>query len=251
MPGDAVDRNEDELLSQIDELKARMDRLMSGGSSTSNSALLTDKPEAVPPPAQDVPPPQDTAPPDSGRTRVRDLMETKDSEVIEVYPGPEEVVPFPDREKATALETPPAESPADRPEPVSGSVIAVVDEHKEERPKVARFNDIGSAIQHELARDSSIPPAETKRGPDLASRFGPVDEPSASAPEADETVNEDEPEPADAPDDAKVVVDELVDETEVYADDEKRSASGKVAAIWAFTASASAAIAILHFTGII
>ena len=85
-----------------------------------------------------------------------------------------------------------------------------MDEHKEERQKVAKFNDIGSAIQHELARDSSIPPAEAKRGPDLASRFGPVDEPSASAPDVDETVNEDEPEPADAPDEARdddVVVD--------------------------------------------
>ena len=42
MPGDPASRNDDELLSQIDELKARMDRLMRGGTSTSNSALLTD-----------------------------------------------------------------------------------------------------------------------------------------------------------------------------------------------------------------
>ena len=73
MPGDAASRDDDELLSQIDELKARMDRLMSGGSSTSKSALLTDEPEATPPP-----------PPEPDRTRVRDLMDSVDTELIEV-----------------------------------------------------------------------------------------------------------------------------------------------------------------------
>ena len=44
MPEDSARNNDDELLSQIDELKARMDRLMQGGTATSNSALLTDPP---------------------------------------------------------------------------------------------------------------------------------------------------------------------------------------------------------------
>ena len=246
MPEDAASKNEDELLHQIDELKARMDRLMNGGSSTSNSALLTDKPEAAP-----SPPPPVASPPETSRTRVRDLVETGDSEVIEVYPRPQEVVPFPDKLKGAAVEVSSDDSPADRPEPASGSVISVEDEPKEERPQVARFDDIGSAIQHELARDSSIPPVEAKKGPDLASRFGPVDEPAAPAAEVVATETEEEPEPDDDPDETEVVGEELVADTEDYADAEGRSASGKVAAIWAVTAIVSAAIATLHFTGII
>ena len=82
MSGDPTNRNDDELLSQIDELKARMDRLMSGGTSTSNSALLTDevKPESGAPRPGLVDQAVDPAP---TRTRVRDLIGPAESEVVE------------------------------------------------------------------------------------------------------------------------------------------------------------------------
>lgn len=250
MPSDAASSDENELLNQIDELKARMDRLMSGGSSTSNSALLTEKPEAKPP----TPP----TPPEPDRTRVRDLVETDDTEVIEVYPGPKEVVPFPKKDKGSAggSETvPAAESDPVAPNPSSGSVISVEEEQREERPQVATFDDLGSAIQHELARDVSIPPAEARKGPDLASRFGPADAPAAeekavlAAEEQDLAEPDEEVEPIV---EAEVADDEDDVDYDDYEDESgDRSAFGKVAAVWALTAVASGAIAVLHFVGII
>lgn len=249
MSGDSASKNEEELVSQIDELKARMDRLMSGGSSTSNSALLTEKPEATP-----APPPPVAPPPAPERTRVRDLVETGDTEVIEVYPGPKEVVPFPSKDGSAAAEaeTPVDDEPVARSEHTPGSVISVEEEEKEERPQVASFDDLGSAIQHELARDESIPPAEAKKGPDLASRFGPVDGPSAPAAEGEEPAEDDETESPEVAEEPEATIDDEEPEVEVrpLARD-NRSAFGKVAAIWALTAVASGAIAALHFMGVI
>jgi len=247
MPGDSGNRNEDELLSQIDELKARMDRLMSGGSSTSNSALLTDKPEAKPP----TPPPV-APPPAPNRTRVRDLIDAEETETIEVYSGPDEAVPFLDKQDSPVDGSIRAEEPSvERPAAKSGSVISVEAEATEERPQVATFDDLGSAIQQELARDDSIPPAELKKGPDLASRFGPV-EGSAVEPK-EEAVDEDEvSDRPDVEDETEVVAEQPEDDFEVSPDIVVRNRSlGKVAAIWAVTAVASGAIATLHFAGII
>ena len=237
MAGDSAGRNEDELLDQIDELKARMDRLMSGGTSTSNSALLTEKTEPKAEPARNEPQP----PP---RTRVRDLIGPQDSEVIESLGGKKEVVSFPD--SGPTPERPDAKPPAsrpepqDRPEPRGGSVISVEEDSREARPRVSSFDDIGSAVQEELARESDVPPVEAKKGPDLASRFGPAEDDPVDPPE-------DEPEPEAVVDD----VEEEEDEDEYYEDSDPRSNMGKVAAIWAFTAITSGAIAALHFTGII
>lgn len=250
MPGDATNKNEDELLDQIDDLKARMDRLMSGGSSTSNSALLTDKALAAPPPVE---PPPVAPPPAPDRPRVRDLVDTEDTEVIEVYPGPKEVVPFPDKGKPASDEADPVDhQPVARSAPAPGSVITVEEDQKEERPQVATFDDLGNAIQQELARDGSIPPAEAKRGPDLASRFGPVDraaDPDSTIAEPAEDEEPDSPEPEDE-------IDEISEEPEVELEDPPEVMSGgnvfgKVAVVWIVTAVASGAIATLHFTGII
>ena len=239
MAGDSDNRNEDELLDQIDDLKARMDRLMSGGTSTSNSALLTEKPEPKAEPARSEPQP----PPHS---RVRDLIGPQDSEVIEGLGGEKEVVSFPD--SGPTPERPDAKPPAsrpepqDRPEPRGGSVISVEEDSREVRPRVSSFDDIGSAVQEELARDSDVPAAESKKGPDLASRFGSADDEPVDSPEPD-----DEPEP-------EAVVDEVEEEEEgdeYFEATDPRSNMGKVAAIWAFTAITSGAIAALHFTGII
>ncbi len=240
MAGDSDSRNEDELLNQIDELKARMDRLMSGGTSTSNSALLTEKTEPKAEPARNEPQP----PP---RTRVRDLIGPQDSEVIEGLGGKKEVVSFPD--SGPTPERPDAKPPTSRPEPPDrseprgGSVISVEEDSREARPRVSSFDDIGSAVQEELARDNDVPPAEAKKGPDLASRFGPADEDLADRPQEDE-----EAEPEAVVDD--VEEDEETDDEYIEATD-PRSNMGKVAAIWAFTVITSGAIAALHFTGII
>ena len=117
---------------------------------------------------------------------------------------------------------------------------------------MATFDDLGSAIQHELERDGSIPPAEARKGPDLASRFGPVEDTAKPTPVDVETAVADEPAatPAEAVDEIAEVAEEAIlgpDEL----DSEERSSFGKVAAIWAFTAILSGVIATLHFTGII
>jgi hypothetical protein len=261
MSGDPANTNDDELLNQIDELKARMDRLMRGGSSTSNSALLTEKEKVK---AADNPSPEPTPP--VARTRVGDLIETEDTEVVEVYAGPEEVVPFPadanplppEPKKSVA---PPAASPP-KPESkppvrpksnaVEGSLISLDDNPPEGRPQAASFDELGNAIQEELARDSSVPPVGTKKGPDLASRFGSRDERSepavVPAPEKEQI----EPEVlVDVELDEEVEVFEDEDEPDVeYEEPARRSPVGLVAAIWAFTALASGAIATLHFTGV-
>ncbi len=259
MSSDPDSRNEEELLSQIDELKARMDRLMSGGTSTSNSALLTDKPEAKASAEAPVAPP-----PGPNRTTVRDLIGTEDTEVIETYPGRKEAVPFPDDAKQDeALPPPPPEPESAEPaHPVGGSVIPLEDDSKEVRPRVSSFDDLGDAIQQELAKDTSVPPPEVKKGPDLASRFGPPEESAPQdvdeeLPVEDEVVVEEE---LDDEPEVEVEVEAEVEsevEAEVEAIDEPEGAvagrgnMGKVAAIWAITAIASGAIAALHFAGII
>jgi hypothetical protein len=263
MSGDPANTNDDELLNQIDELKARMDQLMRGGSSTSNSALLTEKEKvkaADNPSAEPAPEPT----PPVARTRVGDLIETEDTEVVEVYPGPKEVVPFPadanplppEPKKSVA---PPAASPP-KPESkppvrpksnaVEGSLISLDGNPPEGRPLAASFDELGNAIQEELARDASVPPVGTKKGPDLASRFGSGDERSEPVvvpalekeliePEVAVEVEQDE--------EVEVFEDELDVEDEEPA---RRSPVGLVAAIWAITALASGAIATLHLAGI-
>ena len=266
MPGDPASRNDDELLSQIDELKARMDRLMKGGTSTSNSALLTESAKA-----QNTESERDVAAAPNAplttpeRTRVRDLIETEDTEIVEVYPGPKEVVPFPadsapsDQAQQAPVESPvvPERKPQPDPERIAadGSLISVDDSAREARPQAASFDDLGDVIQQELAKDASVPPIGTKKGPDLASRFGSVEDqakPEASpvpiAPEVtDVPETDDEIEPMEDFDDPQ---DELDDEF-VNAGPEGRSPMGMVAAIWVFTALVSGAIATLHFTGAI
>ncbi len=245
MSTDPDSRNDEDLLSQIDELRARMDRLMSGGTSTSNSALLTGKPEAKAAAEAPVAPP-----PGPDRTRIRDLIDNEDIEVIESYPGPKETVPFPENEVTTEElpAAPPGPEPPDRTRPAGGSVIPMEDGWKQVRPRVSTFTDLGSAIQQELAKDASVPPFETKKGPDLASRFGPAYE---SAPPADG----EEP----SVEAVLLVEEELVDEPEagVEAIEEpvefvdSRGNLGKVAAIWVITAVAAGAITALHFVGVI
>lgn len=262
MPGDPASRDDDELLSQIDELKARMDRLMSGGTSTSNSALLTDAAKAVPKKAEPalVEQPSDPAP---HRTRVGDLIGPEDDEVVQPYREVEpQGVPFPDedgpgpvaKEPSRAESEPePAPPPKTRPNrsaPIGGSVITVDDDHPEPRPQVASFDDLGSAIQEELAKDSPVPEAERKRGPDLASRFGPADDPVVAGEAPEEADLDEEPEEPVSVEEAEL---EVADEDEEYESDEPvgRRRAGLVAAIWVGTALASGAIAALHFSGII
>ncbi len=268
MPGDPASTNDDELLSQIDELKARMDRLMRGGSSTSNSALLTDstRPKGAEPGQEDTAKPSVPSDPPT-RPRVRDLIETEDTELVEVYPGPKEVVPFPIDANPVVPEPqqdvapPPVMPPKAHSQPksstVGGSLISVDDSSPELRPQAASFDDMGNVIQREIAKDDSVPPVQTKKGPDLASRFGTeqdrtVAEPGTSPPAAEE-VNEPVTEP-----EAELVGEvedheEYEEELDVAQPDSARSGRspvGTVAAIWAFTALASGVIATLHFTGI-
>ncbi|MEA2002246.1 MAG: hypothetical protein U9N84_10245 [Actinomycetota bacterium] len=269
MPGDPTSRNDDDLLSQIDELKARMDRLMRGGSSTSNSALLTDEVKAKSAMSEELRSAASPAPvPD--RTRVRDLIEPEDTEIVEVYPVPKEVVPFPDHrsdqpvaEVSSAATAVPEPEPPARTEPsvpVGGSVIPVEEDIREPRPSVATFDELGSAIQQELAKDASVPPVDSKRGPDLASRFGPAvghaaaDEPAAPAAPEDAELPPSE-EQAD-PDETEIEIEiETQPEAESVEYEEEegghRANVGAVAAIWVFAAIASGAIATLHFTGLI
>lgn len=259
MSGDPFNKNEDELLSQIDELKARMDRLMSGGTSTSNSALLTDAAKAASRKAEPalVEQPADPAP---NRTRVRDLIGPDDEEVVEPYPETK-AVPFPDEDAAvppvaeeqTQPEPESEPPPKTRPErsgPVGGSVITVDDDGPESRPQVASFDDLGSAIQEELAKDVSVPPADQKKGPDLASRFGPVGE-SVAEESRDEAPEEEEPEDAEPVEEAELETLEDEEEPEVYEEPAGRGRAGLVAAIWVLTALASGTIAALHFSGMI
>jgi hypothetical protein len=251
MPGDPTSRKDEELLSQIDELKARMDRLMRGGSSTSNSALLTD---AVRPqqhePAGDGPP--NTKP--VNRTRVRDLIGPDEREVVEVHPGPEAVVPFPeDEERVPEAEADEAESPeGEGSEPIeaAGSVISVKDAVKEPRSAVTTFDQLSDAVQQELARDITVPPPEiTKKGAGLASRFGPAENDGATPDEDEEQVAEIEGETEIIED----YEDAYVEDVTGVEDDEpvavERSNVGLVAAIWVFVALVSSAIVTLHFTG--
>lgn len=260
MPGDPASGNDDELLSQIDELKARMDRLMQGGTSTSNSALLTDeqRPKTSEAPKAAQPAPVDPPVP-PGRSRVGDLIKSEDSEIVEVYPGPEAVVPFPTDQvperPAVSKPTPVApkpKAPANPKPAVDGSLISVDGASPQPRPQASTFDELGNAIQQELANDSSVPP---KKGPDLASRFGSADE--APAAEPSRAPKPDPEEIAEEP----IAQEELVAEVEheeepeeeVYEDagPSRRSPVGLVAAIWVVTTLASGAIATLHFTGVI
>ena len=261
MSGDPANRNDDELLSQIDELKARMDRLMSGGTSTSNSALLTDdlKSKSKAGAQELVDRPADPAP---NRTRVRDLIGPEDVEVVETYPTPKDAVSFPDDQRsdpAPAVTADPKPEPEPAPEtrptrsaPIGGSVIGVEGNGLEPRPHVATFDDLGSAIQEELAKDTSVPPVDVKKGPDLASRFGPVDG-------GEQIANGDSPEEADVADvvddddddDDDFIDEDEFDEEEVLVGASRRGSAGMVAAVWIAAAVASGAIATLHFTGII
>lgn len=268
------DRGDDELLSQIDELKARMDRLMRGGTSTSNSAVLTDQVRAnqaetrrpAPPPSPPV------------RTTVRDLAPPEDREVLETYPESGSPVAFPDDHTAkpepdrTAPATPDAaqaapshHEPDDAPPPRShvGSVVEVEEQPVPVRPKVVTFDDLGNVIKEELARDDTVPPEEPKRGPGLASRFGGEEEypphDPAGPPVPDDLDDGDTPaatiadEDVDSADGSANELDELDDESpaRLVAPHRGRSRVGTIAAIWIGTAVASGAIATLHFTGLI
>ncbi len=255
MPGDVAPGNDDELLSQIDELKARMDRLMKGGTSTSNSALLTDAPKQSAPHTVDPQPPSTPPPP---RSKVRDLIGSEEKEVLEGFPVHHDPVAFPDEDvpfdEGRPADRPAEDRPSSPPPPgkpkaaaVEGSLIAVDDVRSEPRPRVSSFDDLGNAIEEELARDSSVPPVSAKQGPDLASRFGPVDEPAiaetASVPDVD-------PEPKELSDELEEpeFVDDEVEEVFTPA---PRSHAGALVAIWVFTAVTSGTIATLHFTGVI
>jgi hypothetical protein len=251
MPDDASGSNEEELASQIDELRARMDRLMTGGTSTSNSALVTDSPKQT---SQTVIARPASAPPPE-RSRVRDLIGPSDRELLEGYADAEEVVAFPDddgTEKASpesrpAEDRPSPPAPNDRPRAVAvdGSLISVGKGRDDApRPRVTSFDDLGSAVAEELARDSSVPPVEPKKGPGLASRFGRADEPVASVaePMREPAADEDAAEP-------EVAAILAVDESEASpAAPSRRSA---LVAIWGFAAVTSGTIAVLHMTGLI
>jgi len=258
MPGDPASSDDKELISQIDELKARMDRLMKGGTSTSNSALLTDEVKPQTSERADVSPaPVDFA---AERTRVRDLLRPEDDEAIEAYSASKGVIPFPDTpppaaEPAQQAPVHPAEpdpSPDRRVDPDSSRPIAinVGDDANEPRSPVASFGQLGDAIQQELARDASVPPLEGRKGPGLASRFGPVEESKAAdIPDTAET-------DADDPEIVKESVDTVEDEPTARLENPEpkqvdRPNVGLVAAIWVGTAIASGAIAALHFTGLI
>lgn len=256
MPGDAG-RDDEELMSQIDELRARMDRLMKGGTSTSNSALLTDSPKQT----QTVVP-QPTSEPAPERTRVRDLLGPADKEVLETYQTDEDVVAFP--EEDITEPTPVADRPSDdrpvSPRPgnprqatVDGSLISVGDGKAQPRPRVSSFEDLGSAVEQELARDESVPPATVKKGPGLASRFGSADEPAEG-----ETPKSAVPQPIEElEDEPEILVEsEFDDDFDDDIDDQdfdtvERSRRGALVAIWSFTGLVSATIAMLHFTGVI
>jgi hypothetical protein len=258
MSGDPASSDDKELLGQIDELKARMDRLMKGGTSTSNSALLTDEVKSqAAEPADASPPPLDSS---SERTRVRDLLRPDDDEAIEAYPASKGVIPFPETPQSAAepAEHAPVHSAEPEPSPdlpvdpetAPPIAINVGDDTNEPRSPVESFDQLGDAIQQELARDASVPPLEGRKGPGLASRFGPAEESkSVDTPDTAETQVED-------PEIVEESVDAVKDEPTVRLKNlEPKQATrpnvGLVAAIWVGTAIASGAIATLHFTGVI
>jgi len=245
MPDDPSGRNEEELLSQIDDLRARMDRLMQGGTSTSNSALLTDAPKEGIRPVVSEPVPE----PPPERTRVRDLIGSVEREVVEAYSGNQDAVAFPENDENThdvVARRPQEDRPAGKPRTASvdGSLISVsATERNEPRRRVTSFDDIGSAVEEELARDVSVPPPELKKGPDLASRFGPAEDPAhtAVAPEADP-----EPVQLEGPD---VEIAEL-DTDEIPVEVVPRSHTRALVAIWGFTGITAGTVAILHVAGL-
>lgn len=254
MSGDAAKSNDDELLSQIDELKARMDRLMRGGTSTSNSALLTDPPRSAAAAIVEEKAPPAPPPP---RSRVRDLIGHDESPPPPEIQEPRNAVPFPDERAADEsrpadkpTEDRPNSGPPSKPKPaIDGSLISVDDEREEPRPRVSSFDDLGTAIENELAKDASVPPASERKGPDLASRFGAAGE--VQVEEAEEVQSEAIEEPAD-----EIEFDpepeQLEEPVVVHEPHESgRRPVGAIVAIWVFTAVASGTIATLHFTGII
>ena len=259
MSGDDADRKDEDLLNQIDELKARMDRLMAGGTSTSNSALLTDAPRPSSPVVEAKPP----ATPPPPRTRVGDLLGAAESDSRDGADR-RKAVQFPD-EEAVAEEGRPADRPEERrderreerpasspppgkPSGVDGSLIAVDDTRDEPRPTVASFDEMGSAVEQELARDTSVPPASARKGPDLASRFGPADEP-VEAPVRPEEVPSGPVDEDVEPQEVEEIED--FEDFEIVAEEGGRRNVGAVVAIWIFTAVTSGGIAVLHFAGII
>lgn len=252
MSGDATNSNDDELLSQIDELKARMDRLMRGGTSTSNSALLTDSPRGAGSPVAE----GRTAPaPPPPRSRVRDLIGPDDSLPPQQAPEPRTGVPFPEEEASD--ESRPADKPTDerpssapssKPKPAAtgGSLISVDDDREKPRPQVSSFDELGTALESELERDTSVPPAAERKGPDLASRFVAA---------VETVVEEPETEVVEEPDD-EVEVDHEPEQLEepVGLDEPPKTGRrpvGAVVSIWVFTGVASGTLAALHFSGII
>lgn len=247
MSGDSADRKDDELLSQIDELKARMDRLMSGGTSTSNSALLTDSPQGSAPVVEAKPSP---APPPP-RKRVGDLLGNAESGSSDAAPKHDSVSfsgeagsDSQGRSADRPDDRPTSNPPPNKPPSAGGSLIAVDENRSEPRPKVDSFDDLGSAVEQELARDATVPPPAARKGPDLANRFGPADEPAES------------PKPIDDPS-PTVVADrepgdyEQSSEPDLEYEPKRRRSVGTIVAIWIFTAAASSGIAVLHFTGVI
>lgn len=250
MPGDESGKNEEELLSQIDDLRERMDRLMKGGTSTSNSALLTDSPRQTVRTVGSGPAPE--------RTRVRDLIGPTDREVLETHTGGEEVVEFPEADisdddgKAGSQtprahgQRPPTAATPGKPNVSSagGSLISVPPGGRSEaRRPVTSFDDLGSAVEEELARDASVPPAEPRKGPGLASRFGSADEP---VPVAEPARTVDEEEQGEVEVETAVLEDGGSDVPE--ASGGRRSA---LVAIWGFTALSGGTIAVLHLAGVI
>jgi len=254
MPGDSSGSNDEELVSQIEQLRARMDRLMKGGTSTSNSALLTDPPKQ---PAQTVPSHPAVKPPPE-RSRIRDLIGPAEEEIVQDSASQRDAVAFP--EEVSTDRTQRDRQVDDRPAPraptskprqatVDGSLIAVDGGRSDSsRPTVRSFDDLGSAVEEELARDASVPPLEPKKGPGLASRFGPADEPVVTpSDQLLEQVAEDEFE-AEVLEPVEPAAAEQERRVRVAA---SRSPRGALVAIWGFTAITSGTIAVLHFVGAI
>jgi hypothetical protein len=121
---------------------------------------------------------------------------------------------------------------------------------REPRRQVRSFDDIGSALEEELARDASVPPAESKKGPDLASRFGTADEPVPTVGEVEQEPVEvdlpDEPE-----DDFEEVLVDVEDEVELVLPAPARGRRGALLVIWGFTGITGGTIAVLHFAGVL
>lgn len=247
MPGDATSERDDELLSQIDELRARMDRLMKGGSATSNSAVLGDGS----PRARQVGPPESARPavPRSrmGGARVR----ADDTELLESYRHPEGVVPFPNAGASIPDLSPPRPAAApSRPGPPDAG-------RDEIRPRANSFDDLQAVIKEELARDDSVPPEEPERpGPELASRFGDdvtvlVDDPPASPLEAAvaEVIEDDPPVEEVIQDGDRAGEAAGLDEPIAPRSFDARKRT--LVAVWGTATSASIVIAGLRFLGVI